>query len=72
VTKVHFDELSEAEIGYYIKTCQPYDKAGAYGVQEWLGHCKVKQLEGSFTNVMGLPMYLVYKELQDFLINFEK
>lgn len=66
-TKVYFDELSAEEIDYYVRTCQPFDKAGSYGVQEWLGHCKVKQLEGSFTNVMGLPMYEVYHELQTFL-----
>ncbi|MEM1328571.1 MAG: Maf family protein [Bacteroidota bacterium] len=66
-TNVYFETLSEAEIDYYVRTCQPYDKAGSYGVQEWLGHCKVKQLEGSFTNVMGLPMYEVYHELGKFL-----
>ncbi|MEM0993146.1 MAG: Maf family nucleotide pyrophosphatase [Bacteroidota bacterium] len=68
-TKVYFDTLSEEEIAYYIETYKPYDKAGSYGVQEWLGHCKVKQIEGSFTNVMGLPMYEVYHELQQFVLS---
>ncbi|MEL6718841.1 MAG: Maf family nucleotide pyrophosphatase [Bacteroidota bacterium] len=67
ITDVYFDDLEEAEINYYIHTCKPYDKAGSYGVQEWLGHCKVRKIDGSFTNVMGLPMNLVYKELEAFL-----
>ncbi|MEM8525103.1 MAG: Maf family nucleotide pyrophosphatase [Bacteroidota bacterium] len=66
-TDVYFDDLANDEINYYIHTFKPYDKAGSYGVQEWLGHCKVRKLEGSFTNVMGLPMHLVYKELSAFL-----
>jgi septum formation protein len=60
VSRVEFDILSDAEIEYYIESYAPYDKAGSYGVQEWLGHCKIKWLEGSFTNVMGLPMHEVY------------
>lgn len=67
ITNVYFDDLENEEINYYIHTFKPYDKAGSYGVQEWLGHCKVRKLEGSFTNVMGLPMHLVYKELNVFL-----
>ena len=67
ITDVYFDDLEEAEINYYIHTFKPYDQAGSYGVQEWLGHCKVNRIEGSFTNVMGLPMNLVYKELSAFL-----
>jgi septum formation protein len=63
VSKVWFGELTDAEIDYYIHTCQPYDKAGAYGVQEWIGHCKIKKIEGTYANVMGLPVDLVYDAL---------
>lgn len=65
VTKVWFAELSDEEINYYIQTCRPFDKAGAYGCQEWIGHCKIKRIEGSFPNVMGLPVDLVYAALQE-------
>jgi len=64
VTKVWFDELSDAEIDYYIRTCQPFDKAGSYGAQDWIGHCKITRIEGTFQNVMGLPVDLVYAALQ--------
>lgn len=60
-TKVWFKELSEEEIEYYISTYKPYDKAGSYGVQEWLGYIAIDKLEGSYFNVMGLPTRLVYK-----------
>jgi len=66
VTRVWFDPLTDAEIEYYIRTCRPFDKAGAYGVQEWIGHCKINRIEGSFPNVMGLPVDLVYMALADF------
>ncbi len=66
VTKVWFAELSDEEIDYYIRTCMPYDKAGAYGAQDWIGHCKITRIEGTFQNVMGLPVDLVYAALQDF------
>jgi Nucleotide-binding protein implicated in inhibition of septum formation len=59
--------LSMEEINYYIDTCQPYDKAGGYGIQEWLGHCKISKMEGSYTNIMGLPVREVYQHLQTFL-----
>tara|TARA_R110002072_G_scaffold16233_3_gene63953 strand:+ start:153469 stop:154056 length:588 start_codon:yes stop_codon:yes gene_type:complete len=62
-TKVWFKKLSEEEISYYITTYQPYDKAGSYGVQEWLGYIGIEKLEGSYFNVMGLPTRLVYKTL---------
>ncbi|WP_432411222.1 Maf family nucleotide pyrophosphatase [Rasiella sp. SM2506] len=62
-TKVWFKELTDEEIEYYIKTCQPYDKAGSYGVQEWLGYIGIEKLEGCYFNVMGLPTRLVYKTL---------
>ena len=63
ITKVTFKALSDAEINYYIKTCKPFDKAGAYGIQEWIGQIGVTQIEGSYFNVMGLPTHLVYKTL---------
>ncbi len=66
VTKVWFAELTDAEIDYYIRTCQPFDKAGSYGAQDWIGHCKITRIEGSFANVMGLPVDLVYRALQEF------
>ncbi|MFT5385906.1 MAG: septum formation protein [Saprospiraceae bacterium] len=62
-SQVHFDDLTEEEIDYYIKTCQPFDKAGAYGVQEWIGLCKIRKIEGTYANIMGLPVDLVYKEM---------
>jgi len=63
LTKVWFKELSDAEIDYYLKKYEPYDKAGSYGVQEWLGYIGIDKLEGSYFNVMGLPTRLVYKTL---------
>lgn len=72
-TKVWFKELTNEEIEYYLNTYQPYDKAGSYGVQEWLGYIGIDKLEGSYFNVMGLPTRLVYKtlmELPDIPSNF--
>lgn len=66
VTKVWFAELSDEEIDYYIRTCNPFDKAGAYGAQDWIGHCKITRIEGTFQNVMGLPVNLVYEALREF------
>jgi septum formation protein len=63
---VFFDELSNKEIDFYIEKYQPFDKAGAYGVQEWIGHCKIKKIVGSYENIMGLPTYRVFKELIKF------
>ncbi|MGB3608538.1 Maf-like protein [Psychroserpens sp.] len=63
VTKVTFKTLSETEINYYIETFKPYDKAGAYGIQEWIGQIGITNIEGSYTNVVGLPTHLVYKTL---------
>lgn len=64
--KVYFKELSEAEIRFYIENYKPYDKAGAYGIQEWIGAIGVTKLEGSYNTVMGLPTHLVYKTLMEF------
>ncbi|MCG8577054.1 MAG: Maf family nucleotide pyrophosphatase [Flavobacteriales bacterium] len=65
-TKVEFESLSAEEIEYYIDRYQPYDKAGSYGVQEWIGYVGIKKLEGSYFNVMGLPLHRVYQELKSF------
>jgi septum formation protein len=63
ITKVTFKNLSDEEIWYYIKNYNPLDKAGAYGIQEWIGHIGVTKIEGSYFNVMGLPIHMVYKSL---------
>ncbi|NCO62523.1 MAG: septum formation protein Maf [Flavobacteriales bacterium] len=63
ITKVTFKNLTDEEILYYIKKCKPFDKAGAYGIQEWIGQIGVTKMEGSYFNVMGLPMHLVYNTL---------
>ncbi|MCI6671656.1 MAG: Maf-like protein [Prevotella sp.] len=62
-TDVTFKELSEAEINYYIDNYQPYDKAGAYGIQEWIGCIGVTSLSGSYFNVMGLPVQRIWEEI---------
>lgn len=67
VTKVTFKKLSDEEINYYIDTFQPFDKAGAYGIQEWIGQIAVTKIEGSYFNVMGLPTHLVYQTLMAFV-----
>ena len=66
VTDVTFKALSQTEINYYVDTYKPLDKAGAYGVQEWIGYIGVTSLNGSYYNVMGLPVQRVYEELQRF------
>jgi septum formation protein len=63
VTKVTFNDLSDEAILYYIENYRPYDKAGAYGIQEWFGFMAVAKVEGSYTNVMGLPTAKVYEYL---------
>ncbi|QAA81514.1 septum formation protein Maf [Aequorivita sp. H23M31] len=65
VTKVWFRTLTTEEIEYYIKTCRPFDKAGSYGIQEWIGYIGIEKIEGCYFNVMGLPIRLVYKTLND-------
>jgi len=64
-TQVYFKELTDEEIHYYIQNYQPFDKAGAYGIQEWIGYIGVEKIEGSYFNVMGLPVHKLYKELQN-------
>jgi septum formation protein len=66
-TQVHFVELTQAEIDHYIDKYQPFDKAGAYGIQEWIGYVGISSIEGSFYNVMGFPVHRVWHELQRFL-----
>lgn len=63
VTKVTFTELSDASIHYYLKEYKPFDKAGAYGIQEWIGLIGISKIEGSYTNVVGLPTEKVYAYL---------
>ena len=63
---VYFKELSEGEIRYYVDTFSPLDKAGAYGIQEWIGYVAIERIEGSFYNVMGLPVKRLYEELVSF------
>jgi septum formation protein len=70
ITKVTFKNLSDEEILYYIKICKPFDKAGAYGIQEWIGQIGVTKVEGSYFNVMGLPTHIVYKTLNDIVNEF--
>lgn len=62
-TKVSFKNLSSAEIDYYIDHYEPYDKAGGYGIQEWFGYIAVTRIEGSYFNVMGMPLHKVYETL---------
>ncbi|MCW3160712.1 Maf family protein [Chryseobacterium oryctis] len=64
VANVEFDEITDDEIEYYIQNYKPFDKAGSYGIQEWLGMAKIKRVEGSFYTIMGLPTHLVYKILK--------
>ena len=66
-TRVVFEPLTQQEIDHYIDTYRPYDKAGAYGIQEWIGYVGISSIEGSFYNVMGFPVHQVWKELQRFL-----
>ncbi|NQX85597.1 MAG: septum formation protein Maf [Flavobacteriaceae bacterium] len=66
-TKVTFRVLSDEEIWYYIRNYKPMDKAGAYGIQEWIGQVGVSKIEGCYYNVMGLPVQLLYKSLEGFI-----
>ena len=66
-TDVYFKVLSKDEINYYIDNYKPFDKAGAYGIQEWIGHVAIDKIDGSYFNVMGLPTHRLYSELSCFL-----
>ena len=61
---VHFKELSDSEIEYYVDRFKPFDKAGAYGIQEWIGYIGITRIEGSYFTIMGLPVHIVYEELE--------
>ncbi|MDR0766787.1 MAG: Maf family nucleotide pyrophosphatase [Odoribacteraceae bacterium] len=63
-TNVYFRQLREEEITRYVDTCRPFDKAGAYGIQEWIGYTGITRIEGSFYNVMGLPVQKLYRALE--------
>ena len=67
VAVVHFKELTDSEIEYYINTFKPYDKAGAYGIQEWIGYIGIDRIEGSYFTIMGFPVHLVYQKLLYFI-----
>jgi len=67
VTKVQFYELKSDEIEHYIKEYKPFDKAGSYGIQEWIGCIGIKNMEGDYYNVMGLPIHKLYRNLQQFI-----
>lgn len=62
---VYLDDLTDEEIDHYIHNYQPFDKAGSYGIQEWIGSCKISKIEGTFNNIKGLPVNKVYKVLNE-------
>ena len=64
---VSFKSLTDSEIYFYIDAFKPFDKAGAYGIQEWIGYIGIDRIEGSYFTIMGFPVHLVYKHLQDFI-----
>jgi septum formation protein len=65
-TRVTFKNLTDEEIDYYIDRCKPYDKAGSYGAQDWLGMVGIEKINGSYFTVMGMPMHKVYQHLKEF------
>lgn len=65
-SNVFFGKITDEELNYYLDTFKPYDKAGAYGIQEWIGFIGIEKIEGSYFNVMGLPVQRLYKELKEF------
>jgi len=65
-TDVYFSKLDKVEIEYYIENYKPFDKAGSYGIQEWIGYIAIEKIEGSYFNVMGLPIQKLYHELKTF------
>lgn len=68
IASVSFKNLTEGEINHYISTCKPTDKAGAYGIQEWIGMIGINKIEGSFYTIMGLPVHLIYDILKPYRI----
>lgn len=71
-TEVKFGKLTKDEIEYYIDNFKPYDKAGSYGIQEWIGYVGVEEIHGSYFNVMGLPIHMLYRELETFITQVRK
>jgi septum formation protein len=71
-TRVSFDMLTDEEIEYYVEKFRPFDKAGAYGIQEWIGIAACSRIEGSYFNVVGLPVHRLYRELLDFISSEQK
>jgi len=71
-TDVYFKKLNNDEINYYVSEFKPMDKAGAYGIQEWIGHVAIEKIEGSYFNVMGLPTHRLYEELLYFVDGNER
>jgi septum formation protein len=67
ITKVYFNSLTDDEIDYYVSNYHPFDKAGAYGAQDWIGYVGIRKIEGCYFNVVGLPVQQLWKELDDFL-----
>ena len=67
-SSVWLDHLSAEEIDYYVDNFNPYDKAGAYAIQEWIGHCKIVKIEGTYNNIMGLPVQKLYTHLKELSI----
>jgi len=66
-SEVYFSKISPEEIRHYIETCKPFDKAGGYGIQEWIGYIGIEKINGSYFNVMGLPVQKLYRELETFI-----
>ncbi|MCB8995171.1 MAG: septum formation protein Maf [Bacteroidales bacterium] len=66
-SEVHFAKLSTEEITHYVDTWKPFDKAGGYGIQEWIGYIGIEKINGSYFNVMGLPIQKLYRELEKFI-----
>lgn len=71
-TRVSFDELTDEEIEYYVEKYKPFDKAGAYGIQEWIGIAGCSRVEGSYFNVVGLPVHRLYRELVDLVSSADR
>lgn len=69
ITKVYFRALSEEEIDFYVENYKPYDKAGSYAIQEWIGHIGIVKIEGSYNNVVGFPTEKFYQKLKNFIKN---
>ena len=67
IALVHFKDLTDSEIEYYVDNYRPFDKAGAYGIQEWIGHIGIDKIEGSYFTIMGLPVHVAYELLQEFI-----